>query len=139
MEGLTRLTSGQVHLGLSANDGQPPEAFVNAPFSQKHWFKGPHPAGNVGVQIHHIDSIGRGEKVWTLEVQDVILLGQILLHRKFNTSRKIALTGSISKPGYVQTFLGANVGELVKGEDLENMGLVSGDVLSGKSKVRMRF
>ncbi len=139
LEGLTKLTSGQVHLGLSGNGEQPHEAFVNAPYSQKHWFKGPHPAGNVGVQIHHIDSIGRGEKVWTLEVQDVILLGQILLNRKFDTSRKIALTGSISKPAYIQTFLGANVGELLKSEKLENVRIVSGDVLSGKFKVGDSF
>ncbi|MCB0688946.1 MAG: NADH:ubiquinone reductase (Na(+)-transporting) subunit A, partial [Saprospiraceae bacterium] len=52
---LTKLTSGKVYLGLDANDKSAPSmAFTDAKNAEKHWFKGPHPSGNVGIQIHHI-------------------------------------------------------------------------------------
>ena len=34
-------------------------------------FSGPHPAGNVGVQIHAISPINKGDLVWTVSVQAV--------------------------------------------------------------------
>ena len=139
LEVLTQLTSGAVHLGISANGDTPHQAFLNAPFAQKHFFKGPHPCGNVGIQIHHIAPIGKGEKVWTLTVQDVITLGNLFLHHRYDVSRVVALTGEIENPSYVRTRLGANIGELLKGENLEEMRIISGDVLSGKSKTTDQY
>ncbi|MBC7884797.1 MAG: NADH:ubiquinone reductase (Na(+)-transporting) subunit A, partial [Saprospiraceae bacterium] len=61
---LSRLTSGYVHLGLDARSTHKPAAgFINAKNVQKHWFAGPHPAGNVGIQIHHVSSIKGNDKV----------------------------------------------------------------------------
>src|SRR5690606_42021610 len=56
-------------------------------------FSGPHPAGNVGVQIHHIDPINKGETVWIIHPQDVLLIGKYFLTGKFDATRLIALTG----------------------------------------------
>ena len=139
LELLSKLTTGDVHLGLSANGNEPHDAFIHAPACQKHWFKGPHPSGNVGIQIHHIASIGRGEKVWTLEVEDVILLGRILIHGTFDTSRLVALTGAVPNPRYVKTHVGANIGELLGDGVTEDQRIISGDVLSGKAKTNKHF
>ncbi len=134
---LARLTEGKVHLGLSANGETPPApAFVEAKNVEKHYFKGPHPAGNVGVQIHHIAPITPTQKVWTLGVQEVITLGNLWLEKRFDAERIVALTGSrMKEPRYVKTLIGANVGELLKNEvEGDKVRLISGDVLSGEKK-----
>lgn len=134
---LARLTSGHVHLGLDGRtDHKPNNAFINATGVKKHWFSGAHPCGNVGVQIHHIDSIGRGEKIWTLTVEDVITLGGIFAHGRYNAKRTIALTGSaISDPQYISTYVGANIGDLLKNQQIaENSRIISGNVLTGTIK-----
>lgn len=136
---LKRLTSGKVYLGLSAKD-MPSPVFTNAP-AEKVYFHGPHPAGNVGVQIHHISAIGRGQRVWTLHIQDVLILGRLFTEQRYNTSRTVALSGKyFLQPRLVQTFSGANIGELVQGELTEgHFRLISGDVLSGQSKSHEGF
>jgi len=139
---LAKLTSGEVHLGLDAHGSKAPSAvFTGATGVQKHWFSGKHPAGNVGIQIHHIKPINPNEKVWTLNVQDVITIGALFVEGRFNASRVVALTGAeLHSPKYVQTFMGANMGELVSGNLKEgNIRLVSGDVLSGSKKSAGQF
>ncbi|MEM6965045.1 MAG: Na(+)-translocating NADH-quinone reductase subunit A [Bacteroidota bacterium] len=127
-----------VHLGLNAKDDKPHTAFTDAMGVSKHWFHGKHPAGNVGVQIHHIDPISSNSKVWTLGVQDVITIGRLFTEGRFDASRTIAVTGAeVSEPHYIRTYLGANVAGLVKDnlkekEDGKSVRYVSGDVLSGK-------
>ena len=139
---LTNLTSGSVHLGLDANGDQAPStAFTEAANVEKHWFKGKHPAGNVGVQIHHIAPIAPAQKVWTLGVQEVITLGTLFLEGKYAPERLVALTGGeLEAPKYVRTPLGANLGDLlannIKGD---NCRIISGDVLSGEQKTGEDF
>ncbi len=131
---LSKLTPGHVHLGLNAKKaGNISSAFTHATGVVKNWFNGPHPAGNVGIQIHHTDPICAGENVWTLNVQDVITLGKMFTEGQYNAERIVAITGAeFGKNAYAQTYLGANVGELIKGNvEGENIRLISGDVLSG--------
>ena len=134
---LTKLTSGQVYLGLDARkDKQPHTAFMEAENVSKRWFHGKHPAGNVGVQIHHIKPVSLNSKVWTLGVQEVITLGKIFTERRYDATRIVALTGAeLEKPVYVKTKVGAKVGDLIKNNlKNEHVRYISGDVLSGKRK-----
>jgi Na+-transporting NADH:ubiquinone oxidoreductase subunit A len=130
------LTSGFVHLGLDGRSKNipPHDAFRNATGVKKTYFSGKHPAGNVGIQIHHVDPIKSGQTVWTLGVQEVITIGNMFLHKIYDASRIIALTGAeIKSPTYVKSYLGCNVGDLLKNNiEGENIRIVSGDVLSGK-------
>lgn len=139
---LNQLTSGKVFLGLSANgDEAPAKAFTEAEGVEKRWFRGPHPAGNVGVQIHHIAPVGAKQVVWTLGVQEVITLGALFTEGRFNAERVVALVGAeLKEPKYVRTFIGANVGELTR-NNLANdkVRLISGDVLSGRKKEAENF
>ncbi len=133
---LNKLTIGKVHLGINARDNDPSPAYTGAEGVEIHYFHGPHPAGNVGVQIHHVDPINSGEKVWTLGVQDVCTIGALFLEGIYDAERVVVLAGAeLSNPRYVTTFLGANLGDLVKDSiENDNVRIISGDVLSGKQK-----
>ncbi len=133
---LAKLTSGKVHLGLNAGDAGASDVFRNARGVEKHWFKGIHPAGNVGVQIHHIHPIRPGDKVWTLGVQDVIAIGALFTEKRFNGSRTIALCGAeVKAPRYLRTSLGASIQDLTRDQLVQDhVRCVSGDVLSGEGK-----
>jgi Na+-transporting NADH:ubiquinone oxidoreductase subunit A len=132
---LGQLTAGAVHLGLNAKSEEPPhDAFLNADGVAKHWFHGPHPAGNVGIQIHHTAPISQKKKVWVLGVQEVVSLGRLFAEGIFDMSRIVVLTGSrVKDRKYVRTYLGANVDELLQNNfEGDNNRVISGDVLSGK-------
>ena len=131
---LTRLTDGYVYLGLDARGVEAPAAaFTEAEGVRKVWFNGAHPAGNVGIQIHHIQPVNAGETVWTLDVQSVISIGQLIIGNRYDASRIVALTGDeFTENIYIKTAQGANIGDLIDGRLHDGpVRLVSGDVLSG--------
>ena len=74
---LSRLTSGKVHVNVSDEYPASP-AFTQVRNAQVNYFRGPHPAGNAGVQIQRIDPINKGEIVWVVYPQDVIAMGRFL-------------------------------------------------------------
>lgn len=134
LDALGKLTDGQVYLGLDGRKGHSSHpAFSTATGVVSNYFAGKHPAGNVGVQIHHTAPINTGDVVWTLKVQDVIILGRLFMTGAYDTRTKVALTGAEVNNGYVDTFIGASVGELV-GPNLkhDHVRVISGDVLSGE-------
>ncbi|MCF8283027.1 MAG: Na(+)-translocating NADH-quinone reductase subunit A [Bacteroidales bacterium] len=134
LEVLGKLTKGKVWLGLDANGENPPSSiFTEAKGVAKCWFSGKHPAGNVGVQIHHIAPITTKTTAWTLGVQDVATLGALFTEGRFNAERVVALTGAeLKQPKYVRTIIGANIGELLDGNFAnDHVRIISGDVLSG--------
>lgn len=143
LDTLNMLTDGSIHLGLNAREATPPSTvFTEANGVSLHWFHGKHPAGNVGVQIHHIQPIGNKDKVWVLDVQSVINIGNLFLNQRYDSSRVVAVTGAeLDNPKYIQTYRGANIGELTKvcKVNSDNVRIISGDVLSGKAKTEEEF
>ena len=134
LDTLNRLTDGAVCLGLDARGSSAPnEAFTNAQGVEKTWFGGAHPSGNVGIQIHHTHPINAGDKVWTLTVQEVITLGQLMYKGIWDASRVVAITGAqVSEPYYANTYVGAQIGELLHGNLSDaKIRMIDGDVLSG--------
>lgn len=142
VEVLSKLTDGSVYLGSNAGGAQAPAAvFTESEHADVRWFRGKHPAGNVGVQIHHIAPIGASDKVWTLGVQEVITIGKMFLENRFNPERVVAVTGAqVKEPTYVKTYLGANMKDLLSlGLKEGESRLISGDVLSGAKKTEEQF
>lgn len=135
---LAKLSGSVVHLGLDARGKKPADAFLNAKGVVKHWFKGAHPAGNVGVHIHHIDPVNSGETVWHLDPHGVLVIGTLFTKGIFDTERVIALTGyEMPNPRYIKAHQGICVEKLVAGvkfqeQDKKLTRLVSGDPLTGK-------
>lgn len=129
---LSKLTTGKVHLTLNGKAAAD-AVFTEAKGVQINKIYGPHPAGNVGTQIHHIDPINKGEFVWTVNAQDVVIIGRYFLTGRYNPKRVIALTGSeIKDPQYFEIIPGSNVSELLAGRiTSDHVRVISGNVLTG--------
>lgn len=140
--------TANVHLGLDGRN-KPAAAFANAKGVHRHEFTGQHPAGNVGVHIHHVDPINAGDIVWYLDVHAVILLGTLFTKGIFDTQRVIALTGAETpEPRYVKAHQGVNLDAFFRDVDYsvtevvqtpegektitkQGVRVVSGDLLTG--------
>ncbi len=129
---LSKLTEGQVHIGV----GSPNSPLMRVKDALIHKVSGPHPAGNVGTHINKLDPINKGETVWTVNAQDLVIMGELLLTGKFNAERIVALAGSsVKKPRYFKTIIGSEVATMIYDNGVDKNGndrIISGNVLSGK-------
>jgi len=129
---ISKLTDGKVFMGLSGKVGN--SIFAGLKNVELNSFSGPHPAGNVGIQIHKVEPVNKGEVVWTISVQAVAYIGRLFETGKLDLSKSIALTGSeVKAPKYIQTIQGAPIGDLVKGKTKQESTerIISGNVLTG--------
>lgn len=127
---VSKLTEGKVHVSVGKGDNSP---FNGLNDIQLHKVSGPHPSGNVSTQIVNIDPINKGEVVWVVAPEDLVVIGELLLTGKFNITRTIALTGSqFEKPSYVTALAGASI-SAVTAKNLQNNNtrIISGNVLTG--------
>ncbi|MDT9498552.1 Na(+)-translocating NADH-quinone reductase subunit A [Capnocytophaga canimorsus] len=129
---LAKLTTGKVHVSVFKNSSLSP--FRNLKDIVLHNVSGPHPAGNVSTQIAKIDPINKGEVVWVVTPQDLVVMGELFLTGKLNLTRTLALTGAcVEKPQYVSVIAGAQFDSVVSGNlKKEKSRVISGDVLTGK-------
>lgn len=96
-------------------------------------FAGAHPAGNVGVHINHLNPVNKDEVVWTMNVQDVAVMGQYARTGKLDMSRIVAVAGEGESSAYVKVLSGTPIAEIVKGNIIndENVRVINGNVLTG--------
>ena len=132
IDALSKLTDGDVHLGLNA-DSKPSTVFTECKGVKLHRFKGPHPAGNVGVQISRVDPINKGEHVWTINPQHVVIIGRLFLSGKFDARLNIPVSGSQVKDAkYYKVILGASVKNMLEHNVQSGTSrVISGNVLTG--------
>ncbi|MFD1614695.1 Na(+)-translocating NADH-quinone reductase subunit A [Gelatiniphilus marinus] len=130
---LAKLTEGKVHISVGKNSNSP---LANLSGATIHKVSGPHPSGNVGTQINKIDPVNKGEVVWTVNPQDLVIIGELLLTGKFNAERIVALVGSlVEKPRYFKTKIASEIATMVYDKGIAkdaHARLISGNVLSGK-------
>ncbi len=129
---LSKLTEGGVHISVGNNKS--PLVYLNNSTTYK--VSGPHPSGNVGTLINKVSPVNKGEVVWTVNAQDLVIIGELLLTGKFNAERIVALAGSsVKKPRYFRTKIGSEIATMVYDNGVEQDGndrIISGNVLSGK-------
>ena len=128
---LGKMTPGLVHVSIGKNGNSP---FNRIQDIALHKVTGPHPAGLVGTQINKIDPINKGELIWTLSPQDLVIIGECILTGKFNPERTVALVGSsVKKPQYYSTKIGAELSTFLyaSGVNHDNFRVINGDVLTG--------
>ncbi|HOU68546.1 MAG TPA: Na(+)-translocating NADH-quinone reductase subunit A [Paludibacteraceae bacterium] len=133
VDALAKLTNGKIHIGVNVESAS--KIYKSLTGVEIHEFDGPHPTGNVGVQIHHIDPINKGESVWTINPQDVVTIGTAMKKGIYDFSKVIVLDGSsVKHPAYYRTVYGAQISNIVKGNVVETTPLryISGNPLSGR-------
>jgi Na+-transporting NADH:ubiquinone oxidoreductase subunit A len=123
----------KTYLGLGAD--QKVAALTQAKNVELNIFDGPHPAGNVGVQINNVAPVAKGETVWSLDAQAVIFIGRLINTGRVDLTRTVAVTGSeVLKPAYCKLRVGAQLTNVFAGNVIEGKELryISGNVLTGK-------
>jgi Na+-transporting NADH:ubiquinone oxidoreductase subunit A len=135
---VSKLTEGLVHVSVGANSNSP---LAKLSGIELHKVSGPHPSGNVGTQIAKINPINKGEVVWIITPQDLVVIGELLLTGKLNLTRTVALTGSqFSNPQYVTAISGASISDVTANNlNDDNTRIISGNVLSGKEVKAAEF
>ena len=97
--------------------------------------KGKHPAGNVGIQIHKLNPINVGERVWVVNPEDVVNIGSLFTTGEFSAQRTLAVVGSsVKNPQYYKTTIGSSIAALLQGVDIDEgqpNRFINGNVLSG--------
>ena len=122
----------KVNLGISVAQSK---TFLNdVPNCEVTVFDGPAPAGNVGVQINHVDPINKGEVVWTIGAEVVIFVGRLMKTGRVDLTRTIAVAGSeVKKPAYANVKVGQKLDTLLQGQisDESSLRIINGNVMTG--------
>lgn len=122
----------KVNLGINVAQSK---TFLNdVPNCEVTVFDGPAPAGNVGVQINHVDPINKGEVVWTIGAEEVIFVGRLMKTGRVDLTRTIAVAGSeVKKPAYANVKVGQKLDTLLQGQisDESSLRIINGNVMTG--------
>jgi len=133
IDALQKLTDGKIYLNVDGLKDVSP-VFSNAKNVEITKFTGKHPVGNVGTQINQISPINKGEVVWTLSPEEIIIIGRLFSEGHYDVSKIIAVAGSeTEKPQYFNVKQGISINDLVKvtGQKTEDTRFISGDVFTG--------
>lgn len=130
IDALASLTDGKVYVGCRAGEA------LSVKNAQVNEFAGPHPAGNVGIQIANVKPVNKGEVVWTLDLVTVARIGRLFATGEVPTDTIVAVTGSdVKNPGYIACTIGAQMQSLLDGNlaaQAAEERIISGNVLTGK-------
>lgn len=128
IEILSKLTEGKVYIGCRGK-------LIETPHSESFLFEGPHPAGNIGVQIEKIKPVNKGETVWAVTGDIVSKIGYLFNMGTLDFSCTLAITGEgITAPCLVKATEGADIKSIL-GNNLnipvEEARIISGNILTG--------
>ncbi len=137
--GLTALSKiAKTYLGVGVNS-----ALKGMKDAEVYVFDGKCPAGNVGVQVNHIDPVNKGEVVWTIGDPSVVLfIGRLFNTGKVDLNRTVALCGSeIKNPAYVDMLVGEELSTLLSNsyDASKSVRIINGNVLTGKPTTKDGF
>jgi Na+-transporting NADH:ubiquinone oxidoreductase subunit A len=131
LNALNQLANGKVHLSSRKNSD-----FTKMQNVIHHNIDGIHPAGNIGTQIHHIDPMNKGEFAWSINIQDVAVIGRLFETGSVDGKKCIAVGGSeIKNPAYYNIHSGSLMSDILKDNVVgDNVRYISGNVLTGDQK-----
>ena len=136
--GLTALSKiAKTYLGCGVHS-----SFENYQNVEVNIFDGPCPAGNVGVQVNHLDPVNKGEVVWTVEPTAVLFIGRLFNTGKVDLRRTVALCGSeVKAPAYVDMLVGEELSTLLSNsyDAGHHVRIINGNVLTGKVTTKEGF
>jgi Na+-transporting NADH:ubiquinone oxidoreductase subunit A len=127
---LQLLTDGKIYIGV--RNGSCLEQVKGAEIIV---VNGPHPAGNVGIQIANTNPVNKGDVVWTMNALTLLRIGHLASTGELDMNITVALTGcEVTKPQYINTVVGADIKSLIAGQiktDNVHHRIISGNVLTG--------
>ncbi|MBC8257061.1 MAG: Na(+)-translocating NADH-quinone reductase subunit A [Candidatus Marinimicrobia bacterium] len=129
---LQSLTNGAVNLVSPKNDSN--SKLTDLFNVQHHTYSGPHPSGNVGVHVSHIDPIkNKDDSIWYISLQDVISIGTLFLTGKVDYRKIIMVAGSaVSEKQHYSINRGTLISQILNNNNLDTGArIISGDVLTG--------
>lgn len=131
VDALAALSEGKVHLSLhSKKDAGELDQLKGI---EKHTVNGPHPSGNAGVILQHINPVNKGEVVWVVSALDLPMLGKVFTEGKYDQERLVALTGPEAKaPKYLKLIAGVQLKGLEQESNDSETRYVSGNSLTGE-------
>ena len=137
--GITALSKiAKTYLGVGVGS-----ALENVKDAEVNIFDGKCPAGNVGVQVNHIDPVNKGEVVWTIGDPTVVLfIGRLFNTGKVDQRRTVALCASeIKNPAYVDMLVGEELSTLLSNsyDAQKSVRIINGNVLTGKTTTKEGF
>jgi Na+-transporting NADH:ubiquinone oxidoreductase subunit A len=137
--GITALSKiAKTYLGVGVGS-----ALENVKDAEVTVFDGKCPAGNVGVQVNHLDPVNKGEVVWTIGDPTVVLfIGRLFNTGRVNLTRTVALCGSeIKSPSYVNMLVGEELSTLLSNSFNadHSVRIINGNVLTGKPTTKDGF
>jgi Na+-transporting NADH:ubiquinone oxidoreductase subunit A len=94
--------------------------------------EGPHPSGNVGVILNKVNPLNQNEVVWTVQGSHLPILGKLFSKGILDFSVNINTVGPAVKPSYFKSRIGARFDLHKDSLLMENVRIVSGNVLTGK-------
>lgn len=132
---ILRLATDNVPLHLCMREGNQNDLFNTYEHAEKHHFSGPHPSGNIGTQIHHINPINKNETVWFANPQDIAIIGEFFLNHRLYFEKRAAVTGAgFSNTGYISAVYGADIQPFIEKAIVPgNIRIINGNVLTGLS------
>ena len=93
---------------------------------------GPHPSGNVGVILNKVNPLNQNEVVWTVQGSHLPVLGKLFSKGVIDFSLNICIGGPAVKPSYIKSRIGARFNSYKDALLMENIRIISGNVLTGK-------
>ncbi|BAV95279.1 Na(+)-translocating NADH-quinone reductase subunit A [Ichthyobacterium seriolicida] len=135
---LKKFTDGNFYFSVDSD-------IINSIFSKLSGVKltkvsGPHPSGDVGVQIHHIDPINKGEQVWVVNPQDLAIIGRFFLTGELSFERVVSICGTeVINPKYTKVISGSNLESFLPMFKEGNNRIISGNIFTGNTIKRDGF
>ncbi len=136
---LNKLVDQPVFLGVEKEFS---DYFESIEGVQHYTVQGPHPAGNLSLHIQELSPLNIGERVWTVNAEDVANLGRFLGSGVFCSRRTIAMCGNaVENPKYFQTLIGAELQPFLRNAGTKNQKIrvINGDVLTGEASASTPF
>ncbi len=132
--GLTALSRvAKTYLGIGIH--QESAALLYAKDVEVNVFDGRCPAGNVGVQVNHLDPVNKGEVVWTVDPTVVIFIGRVINKGELDFTRTITVAGSeVYSPCYLDVVVGTPLRDILVNQvkEVEDKRIINGNPLTGR-------
>jgi Na+-transporting NADH:ubiquinone oxidoreductase subunit A len=94
--------------------------------------EGPHPSGNIGVILNKVNPLNQNEVVWTVQGSHLPVLGKLFSKGIIDFSLNICIGGPAVNPSYIKSRIGARFDLYKDSLLMENVRIISGNVLTGK-------